>query len=321
MNPDATRRSTAIVIAMLLAAVSPLATAAETPGNIDALRQHALELVNRSRDENGLQALTLGDDAVNAAQAHTDDMFRRDYYAHDSPEGGTARDRYIDAGGSEWELVAENIARCENCAPPATDQTVEDLHKGWMNSPPHRRNILTPGLTSFGFGLTLSAQKGIYADQTFAGPGQPRDLAPGEEAVTLDAAQAGERALAAVNKAREKHHAPALRLDPALRQAAEALMPPAGEKDFTLSGGGDLLDALPGSARGDWASLDVVAGACGGCGTVPAAADIRQFADDWMNDPTYRATLLEPDATHLGFALQASGEGRKIAVLVLGQHR
>ncbi len=305
----------------LLVLLIPMPAAADMPQNIAALRERALAQVNDARRSAGLDALTLGDQTVEAAQAHADDMFSRRYYAHESPEGDTVQDRIIDAGGSRWQLVAENIARCADCDPPATEATVDDLHDGWMNSPPHRRNILTPGLTTFGFGMALDADQGIYAVQTFAGPGTPRGLDPDEKPVALDPAAQARRALAAVNRARDRAGVPALDLDAGLRQAAENLLPPQDQDEFALTQGDDLLGALPEEQRTIWAGVDVVAGACGGCGTEPAAADIRSFIHDWLGDPSYRPSLLDRQATHAGFAMQADGNGRKTAVLVLGRRR
>ena len=125
------------ILALLLSGSAVAAQDAET------LSRHALDLVNEARQEQGLGSLALGDDLEEAAQAHAADMLERDFYAHVSPEGDDVADRYTDAGGSEWELVAENIARCIACDVPADLQRVDAFQKGWMNSPGHRANILT----------------------------------------------------------------------------------------------------------------------------------------------------------------------------------
>lgn len=65
----------------------------------------------------------------------------------------------------------------------------------------------------------------------------------------------------------------------------------------------------------------VVLGACGGCGAEPAAADLRFFRDQWLDSAQYRASLLDPRATHLGFAITANGEGAKTAMAVMGTER
>lgn len=48
---------------------------------------------------------------------------------------------------------------------------------------------------------------------------------------------------------------------------------------------------------------------------------MRSFRDQWLDSPQYRATRLGPRATHLGFAITASGEGAKTAMAVLGPER
>ena len=79
--------------------------------------------------------------------------------------------------------------------------------------------------------------------------------------------------------------------------------------------------AIADDLDGRGASLSVVAGACGGCGAYPTAADIRSFRNRWLDEPRYKQRLLDPNATAMGFAMQASGAGRKTAALVLGTAR
>ena len=200
---------------------------------------------------------------------------------------------------------------------------VEALHEGWMNSPPHRENILSRGLDRFGFGIIVGQDQRLYAVQTFAGPGVPRGLQPGEEAQALSRDEQAALALQVVNQARMKAGLPALERSPPLGEAARELLPlpsaPAGSGGLRLSG--NILDAIPAGARSDWRSVGVVAASCGGCGTEPTAADLRSFVEQWLDDPQYRERLLAPDTTHLGFAMQANGEGRKVALATLGAKR
>lgn len=309
-------RVLAIGIALCLGAAM---ARAQAPGNLDALRQAALELVNRARAEHGLSRLERAADLDAAAQSHAQDMLRRGYFSHTSPEGGTVQDRYVAAGGSRWELVEENIAKCDGCAPPVTQATVEWLQEGWMNSPEHRENILRRGLTRFGFGIATEAGKGLYAVQTFAGPGTPRDTGPGEaQATALDREEIAARAVQLVNAARRKAGSGDLSASPALAAAAQNLLPDPHADAASLDLGGHLFEALPEGERGKWRALSVVAGACGGCGTAPTEADIRFFRDQWLDNPQYKQRLLDPNVTAMGFAMRANGAGRKEAVLVLG---
>jgi uncharacterized protein YkwD len=313
-----------ILVAMIIVALCGLPAAtpasAEAPDNLQTLRQGALELVNQARAAHGLSRLELGRNLDEAAQSHAQDMLRRGYFSHTSPEGANVQDRYVAAGGSRWELVAENIARCEGCGPPVTEATVEWLQEGWMNSPEHRENILRPGLTRFGFGVAAEKGKGLYAVQTFAGPGTPRGVGQSEGQAALGQDEIAARAAELINETRRQAKLGDLRASPALGEAARNLLPdPDAGAAVTISG--NLFEALPAGERDKWRSLAVVAGACGGCGTHPTASDIRFFRDQWLDNPQYKQRLLDPNATAMGFAMQADGSGRKTAVLVLGAAR
>ncbi|MEH6773735.1 MAG: CAP domain-containing protein [Cereibacter changlensis] len=275
----------------------------------------ALDLVNASRAEADLPALETGADLVEAARAHAEDMLARDFYAHESPEGDTVQDRYIAAGGDEWELVAENIARCTGC--PAPDAArIAALHEGWMNSPGHRENILRQGLARFGFAVVGGGGRDLYAVQTFAGPGQSR----GDSDAAATAGEVASAALDRLNAARREAGVPALEPSPVLDGAARELAPEdlAG---FSLSGIDGLQQALPPEEMGRWASIASLAGSCGGCGAALSRGDAESFVDDWLAEGAYRDRLLDPDLTHFGFVLRGDGAGRKVALALSGQTR
>lgn len=286
---------------------------------VDHLRQRALERVNTERTRQSLPPLTLRPEASAAAQAHADDMLARGYYSHTAPSGATVIDRYQEASGSTSHLAAENIARCASCLPPSIGASVDALHEGWMQSPLHRDNILRRGVTAFGFGIAVSTEHGLYAVQVFAGPGQPHDLQPGEAATPLNPEAQLSAAVEQINRLRHDAGRPPLGPSQTLARAAQALLPSESEA-FSLAGR-DLYAAIPEPERRAWRSLSVLGAACGGCGEAPTAADIRDFVQRWRNDEGYRVTLLAAGATHLGFALAANGEGRKLGVAVIGSGR
>lgn len=290
---------------------------AQDPTAMQHLQERALQLVNADRADHDLPALETGPSLNAAAVAHAKDMLTRNYYSHQSPEGASVDDRYVEAGGSRWELVAENIARCTGCSPDL--KLVAELQQGWMDSPGHRENILAEGLKRFGFGL--AAEDGaVYAVQTFAGPGTPRGLESNEETRAIDADEQEALLLEAVNTARSEADLPPLKPSDSLSAAARSLVPdPSGPFEAaTLEG---LGAAIPDDERMRWGQLTAVAGACGGCGEGTTAADVTYFAEDWLQDGSYRSRFLSAIFTHLGFFLEANGEGKKIALAVLGQAR
>lgn len=280
------------------------------------LRNFALELVNQSRAGQGLPALVLEGELNEAAKAHAEDMLRRGYFAHASPEGGTVMDRYRAAGGPAERLVAENIAQCARCAPER--EVIARLHRGWMESPGHRANILASGLASFGFAVAAKGDR-MTAVQTFAGPGEPMGVSSGAESRSLDGPGQLSALLEFVNAARAKAGRASLQASPglsdALRQAAtahdrddpETALPPVEE----------ILSSLPREQQDQIRSVTLLGGRCSGCGVQPTEADIRFFAESWLDDADYRATLLDPNWSELGAILEADGEGGKRALAIL----
>ncbi|MCT7373744.1 CAP domain-containing protein [Chelativorans salis] len=305
-----------LVLFVTLSAAATMARAAE----LEELRARALSLVNQAREAHGLNSLEGSDLLDEVAQNHAEDMLERDYYAHVSPEGETVQDRFRDQGGSRWKLVAENIATCSGCPTPASLERVEQFQEGWMDSPEHRKNILAEGLESFGFGIAGSNGT-IYAVQTFAGPGEPPGLAPDEEPVALSPGEQTQEAAQAVNRLREREGLNPVEPSKALSEVARQLLPEDGTADSLIDRPDSLFDLLPEDQAANWSSLDVLAAACGGCGTQPTAADIRSFIEQWSSNPQNDQAVLQQDLTDMGFAMLANGEGRKVAVSLLGQRR
>ena len=118
-------------------------------------------LTNAERARQGLGALTVDARLARAAQAHTEDMVRRAFFAHESPDGTQVWDRAQSAGYA-YRKVAENIA--------AGQRTPEYVVRGWLASPGHRANILDGALTQIGVGRVLGGEYGVYWTQVFGTP-------------------------------------------------------------------------------------------------------------------------------------------------------
>ncbi|HKP74103.1 MAG TPA: CAP domain-containing protein, partial [Longimicrobiaceae bacterium] len=80
----------------------------------------------------GCAALQWDAAAARAAQSHSEDMARRNYFSHTSPEGANVGERVRAAGGN-WRAVAENIAWGQRSA--------DEVVRSWLSSPAHRQNI------------------------------------------------------------------------------------------------------------------------------------------------------------------------------------
>lgn len=301
-----------IVIAIIAAPVSAQETVSQD------LRELALKLVNEERTSRQLKPLDLDPKLTEAAQSHAEDMLRRNYYSHYSPEGKSVGDRFKAAGGNRWLLTAENIAECEGCKPPVVEDYVRQMQEGWMDSPGHRANILRNGLTGFGYGLVIGRDNKLYAVQTFAGPGTSHGDDKATDTRPLSPQEQLDVALGEINRKRKANSMTELRPSPALSQAARNMLPESGDNEFKLRKPGDIYDAVPPESQDDWAQLTVVIASCGGCGTAPVRHDADYFTERWLGDSKYNEMLMQTDATHFGFAMAANGNGKKIGVGLLG---
>lgn len=114
--------------------------------DLSAVRAAVRARTNAERAKAGLPPLIDSPDLDRAAQTHAEDMLRRGYFEHESPEGKTVRQR-ARSQGYDWRAIGENIALGQ--------LTVDEVMDGWMKSPEHRANILDPDVRDLGVGLAL----------------------------------------------------------------------------------------------------------------------------------------------------------------------
>jgi uncharacterized protein YkwD len=119
------------------------APASEPTSQLGMTREVA-RLVNEHRASISCPALVWDALAARAAQHHSDDMYRRNYFSHTSPERRGVGERLHDVG-ADWVSVAENIAMGPRTARAAVE--------GWLASPAHRRNIENCRYTHTGVGV------------------------------------------------------------------------------------------------------------------------------------------------------------------------
>ncbi len=137
--------------------------------SLPAVRAYALELVNRDRASHGLPPLVANQVLDRAAQSHAQDMLKRDYFAHRSPDGKTPRDRFLSFGGRQSVGVGENIYFYQDPRLTGISREVARMfQQGWMNSPGHRKNILKANYQGFGYGIVYGAGARQYAVQMFS---------------------------------------------------------------------------------------------------------------------------------------------------------
>ncbi|MBV9109240.1 MAG: CAP domain-containing protein [Gemmatimonadetes bacterium] len=138
----------ALPLAACMAAVppgesGPLPASPGAPAAQGDVGAEVLRLVNADRGRHGCPALQWDAAAAGAAQAHSDDMARRNYFSHTSPEGRTAVDR-LHAQGANFRALAENIAMGQ--------PTPAEAVRSWLGSAGHRENIENCVYTRSGVG-------------------------------------------------------------------------------------------------------------------------------------------------------------------------
>lgn len=121
------------------------------------LEARMLELVNKERVATGFKPLAPDPELTEVARRHSADMFARGYFAHDTPEGRDPFDRIREAK-VRFVTAGENLA----LAP-----TVQVAHKGLMNSPGHRANILHKDFGRAGIGIMDGGIRGLMISQEF----------------------------------------------------------------------------------------------------------------------------------------------------------
>ena len=110
-------------------------------------------LLNDIRRSRGLRAFRENSRLSRASQRHTNAMTGRKFFAHGDFVGRIRSTRYL-KGAHGW-TVGENIAWGSwDYATP------KSIVQGWMNSPPHRHNILNGTFREIGLGVSRGAPVG-----------------------------------------------------------------------------------------------------------------------------------------------------------------
>ncbi|MEU9417249.1 sigma-70 family RNA polymerase sigma factor [Streptomyces sp. NPDC048272] len=117
---------------------------APAPAPPQGVAGQVVALVNSERSKAGCGPLKEDSQLRAAAQGHSDDMARRDFFAHTNPDGADPGKRTT-AAGYDWSTYGENIARGQ--------QTAQSVMDSWMKSPGHRANILNCSFKDIGVGI------------------------------------------------------------------------------------------------------------------------------------------------------------------------
>lgn len=130
-------------------------------------------LTNEDRATHNLSVLTPDSQLTQAAQMKAEDMAKKGYFAHVSPEGKTPW-YWLDQVKYPYSYAGENLAVDFNDS--------KEVEEAWMASPTHRANIVKPQYTRIGIGVAKGVFEGsetTFVVQFFATPKKGIEL-PGE---------------------------------------------------------------------------------------------------------------------------------------------
>ncbi len=106
--------------------------------------EHARDVINKYRQASGLKALKLNASLTEAAKAHSRDLAKWDRISHYGSDGSNPWDR-VKRTGYSAKVAAENVG---------TGQiTIDEVLKGWKESPGHNKNLLLGDVEHMGIAL------------------------------------------------------------------------------------------------------------------------------------------------------------------------
>jgi hypothetical protein len=196
-----------------------LALTCQAQAGPSQLEQQLFDLVNREREKAGLNKLVWSDRLAAAALEHSRLLAKNLVLSHQF-DGETPLMQRVGATGLRFNSVAENVA----AAP-----TVDITHKGLMESPGHRANILHQDYNVIGISIVERSGE-LFVTQDFA-----RAQASYSEKQFQDAVVAG------FKQARHARGLPAIdvMIDPRLKKSACA-------QDMNTD---KMIQGLPGAAN------------------------------------------------------------------------
>lgn len=127
-----------------------------------------LVCLNDQRREAGLAPLTSNSLLMQTARQHAEFMNAAQVLSHGGENRSTFEER-IRATGYRFTAAAENVAKGAVNA--------DGVVRLWMDSPPHRANILNPNLRDVGLGISPEESEDIierYWSLSLAAPAPPQ---------------------------------------------------------------------------------------------------------------------------------------------------
>jgi hypothetical protein len=123
-----------------------------------------LDEANKARRKDGLSDLSLSQKLNQAAYLKATDMFEKQYWGHNAPDGTKPWKWFIEVDYG-YTKAGENLAK--------NFYTAEAVTTAWMDSVEHRKNILEPDYTEVGFAVASGMLDGQQTTIVVALYGRP----------------------------------------------------------------------------------------------------------------------------------------------------
>lgn len=125
-----------------------------------------VDLTNLNRASNNFTPLKINPLLERAAELKVEDMAKRGYFAHNTPEGQTPW-FWLEKTGYKFSYAGENLA--------INFFDSQDLIEAWLKSPLHKENILSRNFTEIGIATAKGVYNGreaVFVVQMFGRPAQ-----------------------------------------------------------------------------------------------------------------------------------------------------
>ncbi|MBE7555224.1 MAG: LysM peptidoglycan-binding domain-containing protein [Anaerolineales bacterium] len=164
INPGGSQTAAVKLAAAPTLSAADLAALKKGSPSLVGLEQAMVEAVNAERQGEALPPFAVDEQLTLMAWGQAQDMVKRGYFGHVTPEGRTLRDRFEDRGLASTR-VGENIYLSVKPANQAVQAAI-----GWfMGDPPHRRNILHAHFNRIGVGVAQESSGWYTFVLVFAG--------------------------------------------------------------------------------------------------------------------------------------------------------
>ncbi len=243
-----------------------------------------LKAHNREREKMNLPPLTIDPKLEAAALVQARDMAEHEKMTHDGSDGSTAAQR-IERQKYHFRAAGENVA--------AGQPTVASVMKSWLDSPPHKKNILAD-FTELGVACVKGEDGRPYWCVDF-GKSWPV-FEPGDAESSL---------LEAINRARTKKEKSALKSDRKLKDAASRHV-----RSMAADGPDGAYRAADKDGKTPFQRLDKAGYKYSRLGELLAVgqATPEEAVDTWLKDSGNRETVLG-DFKEVGIGYAASENG------------